>query len=371
MDSSASHNFQNQSDSGLLSFHSAPSSLLANFTDTFNKRNFESERVISRFMNSGGDTGNNSNFQEFEDKSSVHYGNNSQQNCSGLPLHYPRHSSPMDTSFEFLMDHNTQLKTVNSNLVRHSSSPAGLFAKLSAQNGYSTGNQAGNYGGLNGSNGEVSPSTNRIKSRLSFSSRIPSPLGVLPQVSEIDSNSIAGSPTDGKTGNGNGDARFYSAGFPYGSWNDSSHFTDNFPAMKRDQENDRKFFSSTQNGELGNCVHILSHQLSLPKTSAEIAAMEKFFQFQDAVPCKIRAKRGCATHPRSIAERVRRTRISERMRKLQELVPNMDKQTNTADMLDLAVEYIKDLQKQFKTLSDNRANCKCSNIQKPVSNQIV
>nr|GMD93199.1 transcription factor bHLH130-like [Ipomoea batatas] len=31
----------------------------------------------------------------------------------------------------------------------------------------------------------------------------------------------------------------------------------------------------------------------------------------------------CATHPRSIAKRVRRTRISERMRKLQELVQNM------------------------------------------------
>lgn len=25
---------------------------------------------------------------------------------------------------------------------------------------------------------------------------------------------------------------------------------------------------------------------------------------EDSVPCKIRAKRGCATHPRSIAERV-------------------------------------------------------------------
>jgi len=35
-----------------------------------------------------------------------------------------------------------------------------------------------------------------------------------------------------------------------------------------------------------------------------MAAIEKFLQFQDAVPCKIRAKRGCATHPRSIAERV-------------------------------------------------------------------
>ncbi|KAL8216551.1 hypothetical protein R6Q57_023388 [Mikania cordata] len=45
----------------------------------------------------------------------------------------------------------------------------------------------------------------------------------------------------------------------------------------------------------------------------------------DSVPCKIRAKRGCATHPRSIAERERRTRISGKLKKLQDLVPNMDK----------------------------------------------
>jgi hypothetical protein len=48
----------------------------------------------------------------------------------------------------------------------------------------------------------------------------------------------------------------------------------------------------------------ITHQFSLPKTSSEMASIEKFLQFQDAVPCKIRAKRGCATHPRSIAERV-------------------------------------------------------------------
>lgn len=80
-------------------------------------------------------------------------------------------------------------------------------------------------------------------------------------------------------------------------------------------------------------------------------------------------------------------------------------QTNTADMLDLAVDYIKDLQKQFKvterepqfplqhfflvlfalffhltlaitlsvfqTLSDRRANCKCLNIQNPIPNQVL
>jgi hypothetical protein len=42
----------------------------------------------------------------------------------------------------------------------------------------------------------------------------------------------------------------------------------------------------------------------MPNTSSEMAAMENFLHFSDSVPMKIRAKRGCATHPRSIAERV-------------------------------------------------------------------
>uniref|UniRef100_J3MUA0 BHLH domain-containing protein n=1 Tax=Oryza brachyantha TaxID=4533 RepID=J3MUA0_ORYBR len=134
-------------------------------------------------------------------------------------------------------------------------------------------------------------------------------------------------------------------------WEESSLMPENISGVKRQRESSEP----AQNGGGG-----LAHQFSLPKTSSEMAAIEKFLQFQDAVPCKIRAKRGCATHPRSIAERVRRTRISERIRKLQELVPNMDKQTNTADMLDLAVDYIKDLQKQVKVLSDSRASCTCS-----------
>ncbi|XP_022873399.1 transcription factor bHLH130-like [Olea europaea var. sylvestris] len=109
----------------------------------------------------------------------------------------------------------------------------------------------------------------------------------------------------------------------------------------------RKNNDAEQNSEDGNRpTTLLSHHLSLPSSTAEMSAMEKMWQ--ESVPCKIRAKRGCATHPRSIAERVRRTRISERMRKLQELVPNMERQTNTSDMLDLAVDYIKDLQTQVK-----------------------
>ncbi|CAI0412337.1 unnamed protein product [Linum tenue] len=148
------------------------------------------------------------------------------------------------------------------------------------------------------------------------------------------------------------------AGFPMGSWDDSG-------IMKGGLSEDDRTFSGLNDSQQdveggGNRPPMLAHHLSLPKTAAEMSALEKLLHLQDSVPCKIRAKRGFATHPRSIAERVRRTRISERMRKLQDLVPNMDKQTNTADMLDLAVDYIKDLQTQVKVMADSRAKCTCT-----------
>ena len=38
------------------------------------------------------------------------------------------------------------------------------------------------------------------------------------------------------------------------------------------------------------------------------AEMEKLLE--DSIPCRVRAKRGCATHPRSIAERVSVTTLN-------------------------------------------------------------
>ncbi|KDP35099.1 hypothetical protein JCGZ_10941 [Jatropha curcas] len=96
-----------------------------------------------------------------------------------------------------------------------------------------------------------------------------------------------------------------------------------------------------------------------PGGMSSLIEMEMEKIMEDSVPCRVRAKRGCATHPRSIAERVRRTRISDRIRKLQELVPNMDKQTNTADMLDEAVEYVKFLQMQIQELTEHQRKCTC------------
>nr|CAB3457069.1 unnamed protein product [Digitaria exilis] len=60
---------------------------------------------------------------------------------------------------------------------------------------------------------------------------------------------------------------------------------------------------------------------------------------------RVRARRGQATDPHSIAERLRRERIAERMKALQELVPNANK-TDKATMLDEIIDYVKFLQLQ-------------------------
>nr|GLL18300.1 transcription factor bHLH74-like isoform X1 [Ipomoea trifida] len=65
----------------------------------------------------------------------------------------------------------------------------------------------------------------------------------------------------------------------------------------------------------------------------------------------VRAKRGQATNSHSLAERVRRERISERMRLLQELVPGCNKITGKAVMLDEIINYVKSLQQQVEFLS--------------------
>nr|WIE96158.1 basic helix-loop-helix transcription factor [Loropetalum chinense var. rubrum] len=68
---------------------------------------------------------------------------------------------------------------------------------------------------------------------------------------------------------------------------------------------------------------------------------------------RVRARRGQATDPHSIAERLRREKIAERMKNLQELVPNSNK-ADKASMLDEIIEYVKFLQLQVKVLSMSR-----------------
>ncbi|KAK4343855.1 hypothetical protein RND71_036949 [Anisodus tanguticus] len=302
--------------SSLLRFRSAPTSFLENLTDeVFKNGNKRTNNLDGRLVshNSLG-------------KSMV--------NASQLPPPHPRqYSGTQDGGYKVVssleMDHQGQNK-LGSNIMRQNSSPVGLFSHLNAQNGYAV----GGYRMDNGANGDMVSSSSRLKSQL----------GILSRISEIENeSSISVSLDDEKSGNGNLEAQFYNSGLPFASWSDASHFQETFTDHKRELDNEGKLFANDQIGQLGNRPPILLHHLSLPKTPAEVAALEKMLQLQDSVPCKIRAKRGCATHPRSIAER----------------------QTNTADMLDLAVEYIKDLQKKYK-IARQTANAQLCRRQFPI-----
>ncbi|CAL0318089.1 unnamed protein product [Lupinus luteus] len=65
----------------------------------------------------------------------------------------------------------------------------------------------------------------------------------------------------------------------------------------------------------------------------------------------VRAKRGQAADSHSLAERVRREKINEKLRHLQDLVPGCYKAMGMAVMLDVIINYIHSLQQQIEFLS--------------------
>ncbi|XP_017236175.1 transcription factor bHLH130 isoform X1 [Daucus carota subsp. sativus] len=254
-----------------------------------------------------------------------------------------------------------------SNLIRHSSSPAGFFANLADEIGFTETNDVGNFRSGRETNTELNFKSGRLGDYIDISSKRSSHSRFMPQIAESLDEKIEIS--DGYLANGQhgGDSnRLYVPNLQNDSTcNSLKRYRDGEGKMLADMNAMDTPVLINSNDDPKHYTSGLLHQLSLPNTFAEITTMENFVNFQqDSTPCKIRAKRGFATHPRSIAERVRRTRISARMKKLQDLFPNMDKQANTADMLDLAVVYIKDLQKEVQTLNETRAKCTCPSIRK-------
>ncbi|CAK9882671.1 unnamed protein product [Sphagnum jensenii] len=76
---------------------------------------------------------------------------------------------------------------------------------------------------------------------------------------------------------------------------------------------------------------------------------KRYISKQDYI--HVRARRGQATDSHSLAERVRREKISERMKYLQDLVPGCSKVTGKALMLDEIINYVQSLQRQVEHLS--------------------
>ncbi|KAK9684245.1 hypothetical protein RND81_10G196400 [Saponaria officinalis] len=65
----------------------------------------------------------------------------------------------------------------------------------------------------------------------------------------------------------------------------------------------------------------------------------------------VRAKRGQATDSHSIAERIRRGKINEKLKHLQDIVPGCNKTMGMAVMLDEIINYVQSLQNQVEFLS--------------------
>ncbi|XP_019449574.1 PREDICTED: transcription factor bHLH130-like isoform X2 [Lupinus angustifolius] len=249
-------------------------------------------------------------------------------------------------------ENSTQTK-MGSNLIRQKSSPAGFFNNYSVDNGHVASRDVGSFRACDVSNGQATTtSTSGLHGTLNFTSK-------MPQISENGNEDLEANYFKSRSiGNDNNNSECYMPSFTNDFWDGSA-----FNAQKKANNNGEIMFSisnamETQDEDFGYQKHGLTHHMSLP-SSIKMSGMEKLYQIQGSVPWKIRAKRGFATHPRSIAERERRTRISSRMKKLQDLFPKSDKQTNTADMLDLAVQYIKDLKKQVKILTNTKAKCIC------------
>lgn len=193
MESDLQQQRQQANSSGLTRYRSAPSSYFTNIIDrefyehVFNRPSSpETERVFSRFMNSLGDSGGAAEEDSFTQKISTDSAvkeeiNRQQQDHQGMPsINNEQHvvlqqsssgninntnynsaaaashgfyqssampplpnqnlSSGMEGTFSMGVNRLHQMKTDGgntSNLIRHSSSPAGLFSQINIENGTS------------------------------------------------------------------------------------------------------------------------------------------------------------------------------------------------------------------------------------------
>lgn len=131
------------------------------------------------------------------------------------------------------------------------------------------------------------------------------------------------------------------------------HVTQEVTPMARKRKSANGFLNSAQSKDAGKvkskrqnkCCGDMKHEEKKPKVEKKVHGEPP------AGYIHVRARRGQATDSHSLAERVRRERISERMKILQLLVPGCDKITGKALMLDEIINYVQSLQSQVEFLS--------------------
>uniref|UniRef100_A0A453G455 Uncharacterized protein n=1 Tax=Aegilops tauschii subsp. strangulata TaxID=200361 RepID=A0A453G455_AEGTS len=196
-------------------------------------------------------------------------------------------------------------------LLRHSSSPAGLLSRLMADP-HGNGGMGGTRGGGMGSGYAHSHSQGggnvdamaaqqrRLSSQWSFSRQ----QDMMPHIAEMGMAMPTPMPPAADagesigTGHGGGSSDL-SRSFSMSSWDDTnSNIIFSAPGGGGKKA---KLMADGDDGMVTSFSNIDSQFGS----SLDMPGMDDYLQLQqDSVACRVRAKRGCATHPRSIAERV-------------------------------------------------------------------
>ncbi|XAR48780.1 hypothetical protein NMG60_11031713 [Bertholletia excelsa] len=124
----------------------------------------------------------------------------------------------------------------------------------------------------------------------------------------------------------------------------SSQVKDSKLATDSDESNAKRSKSSGNENDAAKLKSEASENGKQTKDSAKPPEPPKDY-------IHVRARRGQATDAHSLAERVRREKISQRMKFLQDLVPGCNKVTGKAVMLDEIINYVQSLQRQVEFLS--------------------
>ncbi|KAH6819681.1 hypothetical protein C2S51_003284 [Perilla frutescens var. frutescens] len=146
----------------------------------------------------------------------------------------------------------------------------------------------------------------------------------------------------------------YSENFPAGSsfHHDSSTLLLPPHILSHDHaERERKRKAmDTHNNTSANSSPQVSDNATISKNSVGKGKKVKCKEAKTEDVVHVRAKRGQATDSHSLAERVRREKINERLRCLQDIVPGCYKTMGMAVMLDEIINYVQSLQNQFLSM---------------------
>ncbi|XP_006651146.1 transcription factor RSL2 [Oryza brachyantha] len=124
-----------------------------------------------------------------------------------------------------------------------------------------------------------------------------------------------------------------------GACSRSSHQQERDGGGDGNVQSSSNYLSDDDSLEMTSCSNVSSASKKPSSTAAQHGA-------------KARAGRGAATDPQSLYARKRRERINERLKILQNLIPNGTK-VDISTMLEEAVHYVKFLQLQIKLLSSD------------------